>query len=132
MGYTLRCEDLFPLIPVVNHQQDGSMRYFAKSGALNYCPNTLYNNEPMGNPELKDKNPMFYQGYEVRESIPFKNVFKQVGERYLSLTKSERDHLVDNILSEVKHINEEFQEIVIGYFVEANKEFGTRAANGLK
>lgn len=121
-----------PKIPVINHQQDGSMRYFAKGGSLNYSPNTLYNNEPMGNPEFKDISPMFYQGYEVRESIPVKNDFKQAGERYLSLTKIERDHLIDNILSEVKYINKELQKIIVGYFTQANEEFGIRVANGLK
>lgn len=121
-----------PRVPVMNNQQDGFMRYFARSGPNNYSPNTLNHNEPKDNVAFVDKKPMFFEGYAEKRAIPLQNDFKQAGDRYLSMSKKERDHLVDNIVHELKHVDSEIQRIVIGYFAKANKEFGERVYMGIK
>lgn len=120
-----------PRIPVVNNQQDGSMRYFARKGLGNYSPNTLSHNEPGNNEGYEDSKPIFYEGYAEKKRIPLQNNFKQAGERYEAMTGEEKVHLVDNILQELKDVDKEIQRVVIGYFTRASKEFGESVQKGL-
>lgn len=120
-----------PRVPVMNNQQNGAMRYFARSGSVNYSPNTLNHNVPMDNLAFVNKHPMYVKGYIEKRAIPLQNDFQQAGERYLSLSTREREHLVDNILHQLVHVDSKIQNIVIGYFMQANKEFGEKVYRGI-
>ena len=120
-----------PKCPVNNNIQDGSMRYFAKSGTVNYDPNTLDD----GNPKEAKGMIMpteYVSGKIERKTIPNTEDFKQAGDRYRAMTDIEKEHLVDNIANDLWQANEEIQIRAIGNFTKACPEFGKRVAKALK
>ena len=120
-----------PRVPVVNNQQDGQMAFYSKKGPTNYKPNSLANDKPHVAPMMK-VDPVIVCGEIVREQITPTDDFTQAGERYLSLSKEQRDHLVDNIVVDLKTVDKPIQQKLIEYFTKANAEFGARVAVGIK
>ena len=57
--------------------------------------------------------------------------FTQAGEKYRSLLK-EREHLIYNILCDLKEVNREIQAIKLRNFTKADKDFGECIKKGLK
>lgn len=57
--------------------------------------------------------------------------FKQAGERYQGMTPKEQDRLVDNILDNLMFVDDKIQRKVVGYFTQADEDFGARIARGL-
>jgi len=121
-----------PVIEVNNDQLDGPMRYevFDK-GAVNFEPNTLAKGVPHEAP--KNHDDLDYPiGDPTRQKIPLTDDFTQAGQRYLSLSKVDRDHLVDNIVDSLSHANKAIQKRMVDNLTNANKEFGKRVSKGLK
>lgn len=57
--------------------------------------------------------------------------FFQAGERYRAMTSKDRDHLADNIIDHLMFVDGKIQKKVVGYFLQADEEFGARIARGL-
>ena len=58
--------------------------------------------------------------------------FKQVGERYRSLGKMDKDHLVGNIVDSLGHAEKSIQKRILHNLGEAHPELARRVAEGLK
>jgi catalase len=71
-------------------------------------------------------------GPVTRHKIALTNDFQQAGERYLSLSKVDRDHLVDNIVDSLCHAEKSIQKRMEDNLMKANQELGNRVATGLK
>jgi len=57
--------------------------------------------------------------------------FTQAGERYREMSPKEQDRLVDNIIDHLMFVDDKIQRKVVGYFTQADEEFGARVARGL-
>ncbi|MDF2653657.1 MAG: kat [Bacillota bacterium] len=75
--------------------------------------------------------PLEIEGPVDRKRTPKGDDFIQAGERYRSLTPKEKDRLVDNILDHLMFVDDDIQEKVVGYFTQADQDFGARIARGL-
>jgi catalase len=60
------------------------------------------------------------------------NDFEQAGERYRSLSKMDKDHLVDNIVDSLGKADKPIQQRVVENLTKADSELGKRVAEGLK
>jgi len=67
-----------------------------------------------------------------RRKISLTNDFKQAGERYRSLSKTDQNHLVDNIVDSLSHADKPIQKRMAKNLSKANHELGKRVAKGLK
>ena len=65
-------------------------------------------------------------GTVMRSEIEKEDNFTQAGEHYLSLCQEARDHLVDNIASELYSAPEHIRNCVLSYLCAANQEYGAR------
>ena len=72
------------------------------------------------------------EGEVTRQKISKTNDFKQAGDRYLSLSKMDQEHLADNLIADLMHINKPIQQRVVENLTKANKELGRAVAEGLK
>ncbi|MPQ43472.1 catalase [Clostridium tarantellae] len=112
-----------PNVHVNNNEQDGQMRYFAKEGHINYNQNNMPTKEGLGCYKVKE-------GCKIRKGIIKTNDFKQAGERYRSLSKIEKEHLIDNIVSDMYEVDETIQRKAVENFLKADKDFGEKVKKG--
>jgi len=71
------------------------------------------------------------EGRIERSQIIKGDDFFQAGERYRAMTPKEQDHLADNIIDHLMFVDDKIQKKVVGYFLQADEEFGARIARGL-
>lgn len=81
-----------------------------------WCPNDIITNG----------NGIEVIGNQIRSVIPKQNDFYQAGERYRSLSEEQKDHLVDNIASELHLAPIETIRIVMDYFRNASEAMAQR------
>jgi catalase len=121
-----------PRVPVSNNQRDGAMQYATYGGGtVNYEPNTLAGGMPREAQAIVTVKEHI-EGDMTRRRISLTNDFEQAGERYRSLSKVDRDHLVDNIVDSLGKANKPIQQRMVANLTKADPEFGKRVANGLK
>jgi len=120
-----------PIVPVNTHQRDGAMQSGEFSGPVNYDPNSLGGGMPKEAPAGSSR---VYQmeGEVTRQKISITNDFAQAGERYRSLSKIDQEHLVDNLIADLMHIDKPIQKRVAENLTKANPELGKSVAKGLK
>jgi catalase len=84
-----------PTEGVNNNQRDGAMQLGKFSGPVNYEPSSIAGGSPA---EAAAGSPHVYQveGKVTRQKIRKTNDFQQAGEKYRSLSKMEKEHLVNN------------------------------------
>lgn len=100
-------------------------------GTVNYEPNTLAEGMPKEAPKVVTaREPV--NGYVGRQKIRLTNDIKQAGERYRSLGKMDKDHLVGNIVDSLCHADKNIQKRMVQHFEEADAQLGKRVAEGLK
>jgi catalase len=118
--------------PVNNNQRDGFMQYAPYGGGtVNYEPNTLGGGMPREAPAYPTSQP-YVEGDMVRRKISLTNDFEQAGERYRSLGKVDRDHLVDNIVDSLGKADKPIQRRMVENLAKADARLGKRVAKGLK
>jgi len=121
-----------PQVLVSNNQRDGAMQYAPyDEGTVNYEPNTLADGMPHEAPATATTHEHL-DGDVGRRKISLTNDFKQAGERYRSLSKTDQDHLVDNIVDSLGHADKPIQKRMVENLSKANPELGKRIAKGLK
>ncbi|MFH0914377.1 MAG: catalase, partial [Chloroflexota bacterium] len=120
-----------PIVPVDNNQRDGAMQIGQFSGPVNYEPNSLAAGLPKEAPE--EGKPHIYQldGEVTRRKISLTNDFAQAGERYRSFSKMDQEHLIDNLIADLTHIDKPIQQRVIDNLTKADPELGRSVAKGL-
>ncbi|WP_040330379.1 catalase [Clostridium ihumii] len=112
-----------PKVPVNNINQDGSMEYCYRDGKVNYKPNSLNDNRPI---EYKEKEicPIYVEGKVERKKIKLTNDFNQAGNLYMSYSKEEKEHLIDNLAYDLRNVDRKIQSKAIELFRKCNKEYG--------
>jgi catalase len=121
-----------PKASVNNDQLDGAMQQdIFDKGTVNFEPNSLAKGAPHEAPPYADdqKGPI---GSPTRKKIPLTNDFEQAGQRYLSLSKVDQDHLVDNIVDSLGHAKKDIQKRMVANLAHANSKLGKRVELGLK
>lgn len=120
-----------PIVPVNNNQRDGAMQSGEFSGPVNYEPSSLDRDVPK---EAPTGIPREYriEGEVTRQKISKTNDFAQAGERYRSLSKMDQEHLVDNLISDLMHIDKPIQQREVENLTKADPELGKSVVKGLK
>jgi catalase len=120
-----------PIVPVNNNQRDGAMQSGEFSGPVNYEPSSLGPDVPK---EAPTGTPREYriEGEVIRQKISITNDFAQAGERYRSLSKIDQEHLVDNLITDLMHIDKPIQQREAENLTKADPELGRSVAKGLK
>jgi catalase len=119
-----------PLVPVNNNQRDGAMQTGEFSGQVNYEPSSLAGMLKEAPSDASRINKI--EGEVTRQKINRTNDFAQAGKRYLSLSKMDQEHLVDNLIADLMHINKQIQQRIIENLTKADAKLGKSVANGLK
>lgn len=120
-----------PLVPVNNNQRDGAMQSGSFSGPVNYEPNSLAGGIPKEAP-AGTSHVYRLEGEVTRRKISLTNDFQQAGEKYRSLSAMDQEHLVDNLIADLMHIDKPIQQRVIENLTKADSELGRSVAKGLK
>ncbi len=68
------------------------------------------------------------EGQLVRSELSDPDNFTQAGQRYLSLSPDNQNHLVDNLAADLAVVSGDTQSIVLGYLHSASAELGQRVA----
>ena len=120
-----------PIVSVNNNQRDGAMQSGEFSGPVNYEPSSLGSDLPK---EAPTSTPREYQmeGEVTRQKISITNDFAQAGERYRSLSKIDQEHLVDNLTTDLMHIDKPIQQRVAENLTKADPQLGKSVVKGLK
>ncbi|MEA3293796.1 MAG: catalase [Euryarchaeota archaeon] len=120
-----------PKVPVNNNQRDGAMQVGEFCGHVNYEPNSL---DPDAPGEALAGKPYMHsiEGEVTRRKIRLTNDFTQAKERYRSLSKMDREHLVDNLVADLLSIDRPIRQRVVENLTNADPELGRLVAEGLK
>jgi catalase len=121
-----------PIVPVDNNQRDAAMQIGQLSGPINYEPNSLGGGMPGEAPEEGTPRVYRLEGEVTRRKISITNDFAQAGERYRSLSKMDQEHLLDNLIADLMHIDKAIQQRVVENLTKADPELGRSVAKGLK
>jgi catalase len=115
-----------------NYQRDGAMRTDANGGGgPNYYPNTFGG----PGPDAKAAEPEFdFSGVIGRRPYPkTEDDSVQAGDLYRkAMDDTARQHLVGNVVAHLGNAQKRLQLRQTALFFKADKEYGTRVANGLK
>ena len=121
-----------PLVEAINNQRDGAMQIGEFSGPVNYEPSSIAGGVPGEAPEEGTPRSYRLEGEVTRRKISLTNDFEQAGERYLSLSKMDQEHLIDNLIADLMHIDKLIQKRAIENLTKAHAELGRAVAKGLK
>jgi catalase len=119
------------IVPVNNNQRDGAMQSGEFSGPVNYEPNSLGGGMPKEAP-VGSSRVYQMEGEVTRQKISITNDFAQAGERYRSLSKIDQEHLVDNLITDLMHIDKLIQQREAENLTKADPELGKSVVKGLK
>ncbi len=117
--------------PVQNYQRDGFMRFDNNSGGRpNYYPNSFGGPEP----DASIAEPQFeVSGKAARQKYTHPNDdFVQAGDLYRKVMKdTDRKNLISNIVGHLGSAQTRIQLRQTAVFYKADKEYGSRVAEGL-
>jgi catalase len=120
-----------PIVEVENNQRDGAMQIGHFSGPVNYEPNSLGGGMPKQAPEMGKPHISRIEGEVTRQKISLTNDFTQAGERYRAFNRIDREHLVDNLIADLTHIDKPIQKRVMESLTKADRELGRAVSAGL-
>ena len=117
-----------PKHPVVNNNQEGLDDHMRRKGDINYEPSTRKPDRLAADPRYKDEGTSSYHKvWKSGDKDP--QDYKQAGERYRSFGAKDQDHLVENLVNELKKVkSEEVVAKMATHFYRADKDFGMRVA----
>jgi len=120
-----------PFVEVNNNQRDGAMQMDIYSGRVNYEPSTLDSGSPV---EAPSGTPSVYsvEGEVAKKKISKTNDFQQAREKYVSLSKMDQEHLIDNLVADLTPIERQIQLRAIANLTKVDPELGKAVAEGLK
>ncbi|MCQ6528419.1 catalase [Bacillus mycoides] len=74
----------------------------------------------------------YVEGKLERASITKKDDFGQPGEFYEKLTQIEKEHLAENLASDLKVISNDIRKVVLGYFHEVSADLAKRIESAMQ
>ncbi|WP_420849601.1 catalase [Paenibacillus montanisoli] len=124
-----------PKTHVATNQSGGQMQYRADR-ASGQNPHVNYEPSSMGGLQEaaksgKDHEP-HYDAKLTRHKIDRTNDFKQAGDTFRAFESWEQDELVNNLVGALSGCKEDIRSRMVGYFTEADADYGRRVAEGLK
>lgn len=115
-----------PKNKVTTYNSNGYMSIRPQEGDVNYQPSFT-------KPEVKEDVAYKYSKSEflntasTQHKISKPNDFEQAGELYRSFSKQDKEHLIKNLSGALNSVrNKEIVKIMISYFYQADKDYGTR------
>jgi catalase len=120
-----------PIVEISNSQRDGAMQMGKYSGPVNYEPASIAGGAPVESPS-GTQSTFKVEGYATREKISKTNDFQQARQKYLSLSKTDQEHLIDNLVADLTPIQKQIQQRVIANLAKADEELGKAVAKGLR
>lgn len=118
-----------PIVDVKNNQRDGSMTVDKQPGSINYNPSN--HPDALKEAQFYPESKTYIEGRITRQNISKTNDFYQAGLLYRSMSEKDRNNLIDNIVVELREVDEAIQKIMISYFTKAEEEYGERIEKGL-
>lgn len=74
----------------------------------------------------------YVEGKLERASITKKDDFGQPGEYYAKLSQIEKEHLAENLASDLKVISDDIRKVVLGYFHEVSADLAKRIESAMQ
>lgn len=125
-----------PIVPINNNQRDGYHRQMINIGKVSYHKNSLFNNTPSPASEA-DGGYAHYQekvdGQKIRaRSDSFKNHFSQATMFWNSMSKTEKEHIINAFSFEVGKVKDKnIKQQVVEMFANVNVGLATEIAKNL-
>ena len=117
-----------PKVAVANDNQEGPADHAMRKGDINYSPSTKRPDRLIANPKAKDVG-TFLGNKVLGSSEKDPQNYKQAGEHYLSLSPTDREHLIMNLTANLKMVkNRDIVAKMVGHFAMANEELGRKLA----
>jgi catalase len=120
-----------PVAEVNNSQRDGAMQTGRFSGPVNYEPSSIDGGSPVES-QSGTQSVFRLEGEVDKKKIGKTNDFQQAGEKYRSLSKTDKEHLIGNLIADLAPIQKQIQERVIANIIKADVELGKSVTKGLK
>jgi len=119
---------------VATNQRGGQMA-FDVDLAPGQNPHVNYEPSCMGglkeSPTAGREHQPYVEGKLVRAKIEKTNDFGQAGERWRMFSDFERDELINNLVGALRDCRKEIQDRMVGYFTQADPDYGRRVAEGI-
>lgn len=120
---------------VATNQRDGQMAFYVdiapgQNPHINYEPSSLGGLQEAERPGAPYEP--IYSDKLTRAPIDRQNNFKQAGETYRRFSDEEREDLIANLADALSGCTPFIQERIVGYFTEADSDYGARVAEGLR
>lgn len=117
------------------NQRDGQMAFYVdiapgQNPHINYEPSSLGGLSEADRPGAPHEPE--YNAKLTRQAIDRENNFGQAGDTYRKLEDWEKDELISNLVDALSTCTDYIRETMIGYFTEADADYGRRVADGLK
>ena len=74
----------------------------------------------------------YVEGKLERTSIPKQDDFTQAGEFYAKLQPIEKEHLAENLASDLKVISDDIRKVVLGYFHNVSADLVKRIESAMQ
>ncbi|HLM03462.1 MAG TPA: catalase [Pyrinomonadaceae bacterium] len=122
---------------IATNQRDGQMAYHVDGVEAGENPHVNYEPSSKGGlvqapkPESVADHKPYVSGHVTRQTLSRTNNFKQAGERYRSFEDWEREELIKNLVDAISQCDGDIQERMVGYFTQADEDYGRRVAQGL-
>lgn len=119
-----------PLVSVSNNNQDGSLNAGARTGMVNY--------EASKQLDLSQDEGVRYSqlpltGTTQQTRIAKTQNFKQAGEFYRSLSKTQQQHLVSNLAGDLGQVKDvATRNTMLSFFYKADAQYGTALTKAVK
>jgi catalase len=101
------------------------------SGPVNYEPASIAEGAPIESAS-GTQSTFQVEGYATRKKISKTNDFQQATAKYLLLSKTDKEHLIDNLVADLTPVQKQIQQRVIANLVRVDQELGKSVAKGLK
>ena len=119
-----------PKVAVNNGNQDGALNSGQTSTGVNYQPSRLV---PREEPQAARYSQLPLSGTTQQAKIQREQNFKQAGDLYRSLSKKERQDLIESFGGSLASTDDESKNIMLSFLYKADAEYGagvTQVAKG--
>ncbi|HEY1941215.1 MAG TPA: catalase [Roseiarcus sp.] len=119
-----------PLVTVANNNIDGAMDASGQKGDVNYDPTDSTERPVQQSGYRYSEYPV--SGMTQQKPVDKQDNFRQAGEFYRHLDKTEQDHLIKNLAADLSQITStKIRETMASYFYRADADYGTRVAKAI-
>ena len=120
-------------VPVLNHNQDGSMSYHKSTSNVNYQPSTSHPAEGYVDTPAQEASHTPLVGTTTQVRIQKTNDFAQAGVLYRGLSEKDKQHLIGNLTADLSAVqNKQVVYKMVSFFYQADADYGQRLIKALK